>query len=221
MEGMATRSSSRLVCDVPSTSPCCSAAQSCPTLCDPWTAARQAPLCSTVPQSLLRFTSPSHHCDWRSAPLDPPPLIPPLPTLLLVVTACFPRVSLGSLWVSENASTAPRLYGWLVQLLTQPLTTLRVFMVLGSITVSPIKPAQVFGNGARADLLACFLATQKLQLVFALTSMSPSAFNFLFGRVLGSCNEGEKKNTKSSAVVFTTSIFLAVIALFLFITTFV
>ena len=62
-----------------------------------------------------------------------------------------------------------------------------------SITVSPIKPAQVYGNGARADLLARFLATQKLRLVFALTSMSPSVFNFLFGRVLGSCNEGEKK----------------------------
>ena len=74
--------------------------------------------------------SPPHRCDWRSAPFDPPPLIPPLPTLLLVVTACFPRVGLGSLWVSENASTAPRLYGWLVQLFTQPLATLRVFMVL-------------------------------------------------------------------------------------------
>ena len=57
-------------------------------------------------------------------------------------------------------------------------------------------------------------------LVSALLPLLPSAFNFLFGRALGSCNEGEKKPT-SFAVVFMTSIFLAVIALFLFIMTFV
>ena len=43
-----------------------SVAQSCPTLCDPWTAARQAPLSITNPWSLLRFMSiesvmPSNH----------------------------------------------------------------------------------------------------------------------------------------------------------------
>ena len=36
---------------------CCSVAQSCPTLCGPWTAARQAPLHFTISWSLLRFTS--------------------------------------------------------------------------------------------------------------------------------------------------------------------
>ena len=43
-----------------------SVAQSCPTLCDPWTAARQASLSITNPRSLLRFMSiesvmPSNH----------------------------------------------------------------------------------------------------------------------------------------------------------------
>ena len=32
-----------------------SVAQSCPTLCDPWTAAHQASLSFTIPQSLLKF----------------------------------------------------------------------------------------------------------------------------------------------------------------------
>ena len=36
---------------------CCSVAQSCPTLCDPWTAAHQASLSSTISWSLLRFMS--------------------------------------------------------------------------------------------------------------------------------------------------------------------
>ena len=36
---------------------CCSAAQSCPVLCDPWTAALQASLSFTISQSLLRFMS--------------------------------------------------------------------------------------------------------------------------------------------------------------------
>ena len=45
---------------------CCSVAQSCPTLCDPWTAAHQASLSSTISWSLLRFMSiesamPSNH----------------------------------------------------------------------------------------------------------------------------------------------------------------
>ena len=35
----------------------CSAAQRCPTLCHPWTAARQAPLPSAVPRSLPMLTS--------------------------------------------------------------------------------------------------------------------------------------------------------------------
>ena len=36
---------------------CCSVAKSCPTLWTPWTAACQAPLSSTISQSLLRFMS--------------------------------------------------------------------------------------------------------------------------------------------------------------------
>ena len=45
---------------------CCSVAQSCPTLCDPWTAARQASLSITNSWSLLRLMSiesvmPSNH----------------------------------------------------------------------------------------------------------------------------------------------------------------
>ena len=36
---------------------CCSVAKSCPTLCDPWTAARQAPLSFTVSWRLLKFVS--------------------------------------------------------------------------------------------------------------------------------------------------------------------
>ena len=39
------------------TSSCCSVAKSCPTLCDPWTAARQAPLSFTVSWRLLKFMS--------------------------------------------------------------------------------------------------------------------------------------------------------------------
>ena len=35
---------------------CCSVAQLCPTLCDPWTAARQASQSFTIPWSLLRLT---------------------------------------------------------------------------------------------------------------------------------------------------------------------
>ena len=45
---------------------CCAVAQSCLTLCDPWTAARQPPLSSTVSQGLLKFMfiesmRPSNH----------------------------------------------------------------------------------------------------------------------------------------------------------------
>ena len=45
---------------------CCSVTKSCPTFCDSWTAACQAPLCSTVSWSLLIFMSiesamPSNH----------------------------------------------------------------------------------------------------------------------------------------------------------------
>ena len=45
---------------------CCSVTKSCPTLCDSWTAACQAPLCSTISWSLLIFMSiesvmPSNH----------------------------------------------------------------------------------------------------------------------------------------------------------------
>ena len=45
---------------------CCSIAKSCLTLCDPWTAAQQVSLSSTISQSLLKFTSiesviPSNH----------------------------------------------------------------------------------------------------------------------------------------------------------------
>ena len=36
---------------------CCSVTQSCSTLCDPWTAARQASLSFTIPQSLLKLMS--------------------------------------------------------------------------------------------------------------------------------------------------------------------
>ena len=45
---------------------CCSVAQSCPTLCEPWTAARQASLSFTISRSLLKLMSiesmmPSNH----------------------------------------------------------------------------------------------------------------------------------------------------------------
>ena len=45
---------------------CCSAAQSCPTLCDPWAAAHQPCLCFTLSWSLFKLTSiesmmPSSH----------------------------------------------------------------------------------------------------------------------------------------------------------------
>ena len=51
----------------------CSVTKSCQILCDPWTAAYQAPLCLTISQSLLKLTftelmmsiQPSH-------PLSPP-----------------------------------------------------------------------------------------------------------------------------------------------------
>ena len=36
---------------------CCSVAQSCPTLCDPWTAALQASLSFAISQNLLKFMS--------------------------------------------------------------------------------------------------------------------------------------------------------------------
>ena len=36
---------------------CRSVAKSCPSLCDPWTAAHQAPLSSTVSQDLLKLMS--------------------------------------------------------------------------------------------------------------------------------------------------------------------
>ena len=36
---------------------CCSVAQLCPTLCDPWTAAHQASLSFTISQSLLKLMS--------------------------------------------------------------------------------------------------------------------------------------------------------------------
>ena len=36
---------------------CCSVAKSCPTLVTSWTAAHQAPLSSTISQSLLKFMS--------------------------------------------------------------------------------------------------------------------------------------------------------------------
>ena len=36
---------------------CCSVAKLCPTLCDPWTAARQAPWSPTISWSLLKFIS--------------------------------------------------------------------------------------------------------------------------------------------------------------------
>ena len=50
----------------PFSSPCCSVAQSCPNLCDPWTAARQASLSITNSRSLLKLMSiesavPSNH----------------------------------------------------------------------------------------------------------------------------------------------------------------
>ena len=34
---------------------CCSVTKSCPTLCDPWTVARQAPLSSTISRTLFKF----------------------------------------------------------------------------------------------------------------------------------------------------------------------
>ena len=45
------------VTTMPPCCPCCSVTQLCLTLCDSWTAARQAPLSSTVSQSLLRLMS--------------------------------------------------------------------------------------------------------------------------------------------------------------------
>ena len=36
---------------------CCSVSKSCPTICNPWTAACQVPLPSTLSQSLLKFMS--------------------------------------------------------------------------------------------------------------------------------------------------------------------
>ena len=36
---------------------CCSGSKSCPSLCDPWTAAHQTPLSSTNSRSLLKFMS--------------------------------------------------------------------------------------------------------------------------------------------------------------------
>ena len=57
---------SHLPCSFPSCGYCCSVAKSCPTLSTPWTAALQAPLSSTISQSLLKFMSiesvmPSSH----------------------------------------------------------------------------------------------------------------------------------------------------------------
>ena len=58
-----------------------SVAQSCPTLCDPWTAARQASLSDTNPQSLLKLMSmetvmPSNHLILCRPLLFPPSIFP-------------------------------------------------------------------------------------------------------------------------------------------------
>ena len=60
---------------------CCSVAQSCPTLCEPWTAALQASLPFTISGSLLKLMSiksvmSSNHL-IHCLPLLPPPLIFP------------------------------------------------------------------------------------------------------------------------------------------------
>ena len=70
---------------------CCSVAQSCLPLCDPWTAARQAPLSFTISWSLLKLMSiesvmPSNH------------LI--LSLLLLLLPSIFPSIGVFS---SESA----------------------------------------------------------------------------------------------------------------------
>ena len=46
-----------LLCMWPQPCCCCSVAKSCPIICDPWTAAHQPPLTSTISQNLLKFMS--------------------------------------------------------------------------------------------------------------------------------------------------------------------
>lgn len=52
-----------------------------------------------------------------------------------------------------------------------------------------IKINKFYWNENPADLFDHFLVTHKLWFLFAIISIFPSAFNFLFGRVLGSGNE--------------------------------
>ena len=59
---------------------CSSVAKSCPTLCKPWTAARQAPLSSAISQSLLQFMSNESVMLSDHLILCPPPLLLKLST---------------------------------------------------------------------------------------------------------------------------------------------
>ena len=63
---------------------CCSVAKSCPTLWTPWTAACQAPLSSTISQSLLRFMSIESVVLSNHLILCRP---------LLVLSSIFPRIN--------------------------------------------------------------------------------------------------------------------------------
>ena len=71
-----------------------SAAQSCPTLCHPWTAARKASLSITNSLSLLKFMSiesvmPSNHLIFCCRPLLPPSIFPSIRVLCRLVNLKF------------------------------------------------------------------------------------------------------------------------------------
>ena len=96
------------VLEFKSVSCCCPVAQSCPTVCDPWIAARQASLSFTIFRSLLKVTSiesviPSNHL-ILCCPLHLPPSI--FPSIRIFSSKSPLRIRWPKYW-SFSFSTSP------------------------------------------------------------------------------------------------------------------
>ena len=86
-----------------------SVVQSCLTLCTPWTAARQAFLCFTISQSLLKFMPPESMMSSNQLILCRPLI---LPSILLSIRVFFPKSQFfasggQSIGVSASTSVLP------------------------------------------------------------------------------------------------------------------
>ena len=159
---------------------CCSITQSCLTLCDPWTAARQASLSLTISQSLPKFMSTalvmlsSHLILWRP---------------LLLLPSGFPRSASGTflmsqLFPSDNRNTGVSASATVLPMSIQGWFPLRLTSLISLLSKGL---SGVFSStSSKASILQCstFFTVQFSQLYVTIGKTIALTIQTFVGRVI-------------------------------------